>query len=1331
MGILRQQLQGTNVEITRFSPTIEAAKNLQEELGIKTNTVQHLVLSKPEAKPNQLWIIDEAGMMSANQMEAIALKAESVGARILLVGDKGQNSSVQAGSPLKSLIAHGATTHSISQIIRQQNSTQKQAVELIAHGRGASALELLNNNGYVTEIEDRDERTRTVAKQYLELSPKERKQTLIVTGTNKERLSITQAIRQGLKTEGELVESVTAVQLVSRNLTREQSQHLNNYQIGDYIKLHRDYKGTSLQKGQLYKVEGYKGSDLVVSSYGGRVYHFNPAKFKDKQVFSSQEIEIAVGDNLRWSAGADKNKGQINGKHITVASFNDTSMTVVDDLGATQSVSLLQPLPVNYNLVSTSYRAQGKSKKRVIVSATNDPTSSLEPFYVKISRQTKELTVYTQNLEKLRGWVNRSNAQQNPVELIGEHYVRSKHSRNLTSARTTQPTESRTESTPGTNRTTEYRNQTSDSYQLREDSLRHNLSSESIYRTIDRDNAEPQRERNARIDSGTNGRARQALREDSRYELDLPGYQTDNSRYQAENITNRTARFPQQLDRDSALHPTPHTPYAKRLALEWGYPLGHPERSEFELPPLKGLKELATAITNAQVETELVESLKKVNTHLEQIEHTLQLEKLEVLASAIDEWRLGQDLANAVSSLDPALKSSEQQLKRLETTLDQIQSTEIFQFDLQELVTAVRQWQSERELADALSQTAQALEQFKFKFEGLEELAQSITNYHDQTAIGDALDNLSETLQKVEYRPELDRLSDLVNSFEDEQLLIDSELDIKLRDLSQTIKSLEPQFTVPIQFEGMQSLADALAQHQADLAIASHLEAFQQKASAINDLVENQVNKILTHLQENPLVSNSDNSELKELVESLEEKQSRGEDVFWQPEYPPQPPQHIEQKHWSEFKKSVIHPDLIELNAESLQGMAVHERLLSDKLAKLGTGQYVTVPMAKEMRKYEQVAEGGWWGDAGIDALSLVDLEPGEQPKTTLWGCFKPDNPRVDQQKSASKGMTKYRKYENPASAKRVPFLPQVSDRAKPASQAGRLAEQIYQKHGINPTADERKSGFWFVVKQYPQIPITITEGFKKTLSSLSQGEVTIGLTGVNHIYRSKDDNGNKLPQRQLNPEVAVFADPEREFRFAYDQDTKPTTIVNVRRDLVRGIELLEAQGSQVKVLKWNPSDGKGLDDLIANKGASAYALAHQEAISSDLDKRTHYRTEYNKLAKRVHQELGNNISDERLELEIYIRMATKGELADGARVVGESDFARLLKKEQPHMVEPYLKAIAHVAGTYKRLSAQNDPNLDTLAKKMVNQHLVKFQLQEEDTLRQNQVRSRRAGRSL
>ena len=163
LGELKRQLEGTGIEVRGFSPTIDAAAQLQQELGIKTNTVAHLALSQPEKTENQLWIIDEAGMVSTRQMQALARKAESVGARILLVGDKGQHSSVEAGSPFRSLIDHGATTHSIRQIIRQQNSIQKQAVELIASGNGMAALEHLNKNGYVKELESRSERTSAIA----------------------------------------------------------------------------------------------------------------------------------------------------------------------------------------------------------------------------------------------------------------------------------------------------------------------------------------------------------------------------------------------------------------------------------------------------------------------------------------------------------------------------------------------------------------------------------------------------------------------------------------------------------------------------------------------------------------------------------------------------------------------------------------------------------------------------------------------------------------------------------------------------------------------------------------------------------------------------------------------------------------------------------------------------------------------------------------------------------------------------------------------------------------------------------------------------------------
>ena len=1162
LGVLREQLKGTGVEIKGFSPTIEAAAKLQEELNIKTNTVAHLVLSKPENKPHQLWIIDEAGMMSANQAETILEKAESVQARILLVGDRGQNSSVEAGSPLRSLIDHGATTHSISQILRQQNTIQKQAVELIAEGNGTAALELLNDHGYVTEIEDRKERARSVAKQYLELSEKERDKTLIVTGTNKERLSITQEIRKGLKAEGKLGESVKAVQLLSRNLTKEQSAQINNYEVGDYIKLHREYKGTPLQKGKLYKVEGMEGNELLISSYGGRSYRFDPSKFRDKQVFTSHKIEFAVGDQLRWTAGADKHLGQINGKQVTVTSFNSMSMNVMDNQGKTQEVSLLQPLPLDYNLVSTSYRAQGKSKKRVIVSATNDPTSSLEPFYVKISRQTKDLTVYTQDLEKLRGWVERSNTQENPLELIKQHYgnQRRTHERNLES----HPTESRTPRTVRDNRNSKFSHQREDVNQHPENTIFSSGRTERVYPTVDRSAEESQQQRNDRVNTRINQRDSVSLHQDSRHQPNLLRYSSENR------------RVPEQL-------PTGESPQFNRL------------------------EELAQLIANTKVEAELIEALSEVKTYLQEFKQNLQLEQLETVSRGLTEWEVGQELADTV------LHAKETEPEHLDVLLPTQLQQEFSQPEIQQLVTAINDWQS----------------------------------------------------------------------------------------------AADPEY----EFQGLFDLARVISEQQAHEAIAHSLDLFNETSRELKDLVNKQLEQLRDSIAENSTINQSSNPELRDKVSSIEEQDSDA--GFWQPRYPAAPPNHINEKHWKEFKRSAIHPDLIALNAESIKDREVYERLLSDKLAKLGSGQFVTQSMKQVMMRYEQVAEGGWWGNAGIDAQSLVDKEPGQKSDYTLWGCFKPDHPRVDKQKSEERGTIKYRKYENPAASKRVPFLPDVSSR---------LAEKIYQKHGINPTAEERESGFWYVVKQYPQIPITITEGFKKTLSSISQGEVTIGLTGVNHIYRSRDDDKNKLAQRELNPDVAVFVSPTREFRFAYDQDTKAKTIVNVRRDLVRGIELLEAEGCKVKVVKWNSEDGKGLDDLISQAGAAAYAEAHRNATSSDKDKKIHYRTEYNKLAKQVRNELGDNISSERLDLEIYIRSVLKGEKADGTRVVGESDKSRLFKKEKPDLVKPYLEAISHVAGTYKSLSEQNTPKLDYWAKKMLKQQTAKFKVKQDERLEKRQI---------
>ena len=140
---------------------------------------------------------------------------------------------------------------------------------------------------------------------------------------------------------------------------------------------------------------------------------------------------------------------------------------------------------------------------------------------------------------------------------------------------------------------------------------------------------------------------------------------------------------------------------------------------------------------------------------------------------------------------------------------------------------------------------------------------------------------------------------------------------------------------------------------------------------------------------------------------------------------------------------------------------------------------------------------------------------------------------------------------------------------------------------------------------------------------------------------------------------------------FAFDSDTKLSSILNVRRDMVRSIELLEEKGCAIKVADWNPKDGKGLDDLIHNKGAAAFLKALQSARSGSKAKRSHYRYEYNRLNKWCENDIA-----------IYLEAHKRGEAMDGYRVIMQSDTMRELKGDKAR--KRYMKAVVDLTGPYR-----------------------------------------------
>ncbi|NJO93168.1 MAG: AAA family ATPase [Hydrococcus sp. RM1_1_31] len=419
----RQIAQGQGYTIKGYAPSAAAAQVLAEELGIESTTVARLLVSPTpeEEKPRkQIWIVDEAGLLSASDTHALLQRATEERARILFVGDTRQLSAVEAGNPFKSLQRAGMTTAYLNQSLRQKTEYLKKAVDKISSGEIAQGIGILEANGRITEVEGRDERASKIAIEYMSLSSDERSKTLILAGTNLEREAIVEKIRSKLKKEGTLRQAANVERLKTKDLTSVQMRYAHNYQKGDVVMPLWDYKHQGLKKGELYTVTNQGKESLTLLSGDGLTVNVDPAKFH-KAVYERQEIEIAVGDRIRWTKN-DRRLGRTNGQEFTVTGIEGNRAIIASQTGKTEQINLTQAQHLDHALASTTYSSQGKTAHRVLVAASSDRTLSQESFYVAASRAKYNLQIYVEDKEKLLTKAQQSQAKKNPLEILEEQH---------------------------------------------------------------------------------------------------------------------------------------------------------------------------------------------------------------------------------------------------------------------------------------------------------------------------------------------------------------------------------------------------------------------------------------------------------------------------------------------------------------------------------------------------------------------------------------------------------------------------------------------------------------------------------------------------------------------------------------------------------------------------------------------------------------------------------------------------------------------------------------------------------------------------------------------
>jgi ATP-dependent exoDNAse (exonuclease V) alpha subunit len=324
---------------------------------------------------------------------------------VLLVGDRRQHEAVEAGRPFAQLQDAGMKTVKLEEIVRQKDPELKQVVEQLARGEVREALQNLDRQGRVHEIQGHDERIAAIAKEY----SKSPENTLVVSPDNRSRAEINQRIHAEMQRRGLVSNKEREIRaLVPRqDLTGAERTWAERYEVGNVLRYSRASKETGIGKGQYAQVKSIDApkNRLTVELHDGTERTYDPRRQQGVSVFREEMRSFSVGDRFQFTAPANELK-VANRELGTIESIEeDGPLRLKMDGGRTVELDPRKHLHLDHGYAMTSHSSQGQTADRVLIHVDTElgPKDLLSSrmAYVSVSRGRYDAQIYTNNAAML------------------------------------------------------------------------------------------------------------------------------------------------------------------------------------------------------------------------------------------------------------------------------------------------------------------------------------------------------------------------------------------------------------------------------------------------------------------------------------------------------------------------------------------------------------------------------------------------------------------------------------------------------------------------------------------------------------------------------------------------------------------------------------------------------------------------------------------------------------------------------------------------------------------------------------------------------------------
>jgi len=398
----RHMADGAGWRTVALAPYGNQVKALKNQ-GLEAHTLAGFLRTKDKPIDGKtIIVLDEAGVVGARQMEQVMRIVEKHGARMVLVGDTKQTQAIEAGKPFAQLQQEGMQVARIHEIQRQKDPMLKRAVEYAANSKVDESLAHIK---HIEEIKEPNARHRAMVADYMTIAEAERRDTLIVAGTNEARREINGMVRDALDLigKGKQFDTLTRV-----DMTEAQRRYAPSFQPGMVIQPEKDYAKAGLVRGETYVIkEALPGNVLTLERPDKTTTEINPRNATKLSVYKLERNELSVGDTIRINRN-DTRLDLTNGDRMQVVGIHG-HVVQLESLETkagkpARAVGLLgdKPLHLEHAYASTVHSAQGLTSHRVLIDLdTQSRTTSMNLYYVAVSRPRAEARIYTNSAEEL------------------------------------------------------------------------------------------------------------------------------------------------------------------------------------------------------------------------------------------------------------------------------------------------------------------------------------------------------------------------------------------------------------------------------------------------------------------------------------------------------------------------------------------------------------------------------------------------------------------------------------------------------------------------------------------------------------------------------------------------------------------------------------------------------------------------------------------------------------------------------------------------------------------------------------------------------------------